>query len=58
VPLGCVVYFPVPAVLGRSEMTGMGAWFGAVSPLAGFAFLLLAFLTWGRGIAHYTSTGS
>ncbi len=58
VPLGCVVYFPAAAVLGRSDMTGIGAWFGAVSPLAGFAFLGLAFLAWGRGIAHYTSTGS
>ena len=58
VPLGCVVYFPVAAVLGRSDMTGMGAWFGAVSPLAGFAFLGLAFFAWGRGIGHYTSTGS
>ena len=58
VPLGCVVYFPVAAVLGRSAMTGAAAWFGAVSPLAGFVFLGVAFAAWGRGIAHYTSTGS
>ncbi|HEX4301191.1 MAG TPA: ABC-2 family transporter protein [Rhizomicrobium sp.] len=58
VPLGCVVYFPVAALLGRSAMTGLPAWIGAVSPLAGFAFLGVAFLAWGRGIAHYTSTGS
>ncbi|HEY0301797.1 MAG TPA: ABC-2 family transporter protein [Rhizomicrobium sp.] len=58
VPLGCVIYFPVAAVLGRSAMTGLPAWAGALTPLAGFAFLGLAFLAWGRGIAHYTSTGS
>ncbi len=58
VPLGCVVYFPIAAVLGRSDMTGASAWLGAVSPFAGFAFLGLAFAAWRGGIAHYTSTGS
>ena len=58
VPLGCVVYFPVAAVLGRSEMTGLPAWAGVLTPLAGFVFLGAAFLVWGRGIAHYTSTGN
>ena len=58
VPLGCVIYFPVAAFLGRSEMTGLPAWAGALTPLAGFAFLGAAFLAWNRGIGHYTSTGS
>jgi len=58
VPLGCVIYFPVAAVLGRSAMTGAPVWLGVLSPLAGFAFLGLAYLAWRRGIAHYTSTGS
>lgn len=58
VPLGCVIYFPVAAVLGRSDMTGLPAWAGALTPLAGFAFLAVAFLVWSRGVAHYTSTGS
>ncbi|MBV9418361.1 MAG: ABC-2 family transporter protein [Alphaproteobacteria bacterium] len=58
VPLGCVVYFPVAAALGRSEMTGGPAWLGVLTPLAGFAFLAVAFAAWRRGIAHYTSTGS
>ncbi len=58
VPLGCVIYFPVAAALGRSAMTGLPAWAGALTPLAGFAFLGVAFLAWSRGIAHYTSTGS
>ncbi len=58
VPLGCVIYFPVAAVLGRSDVTGVAAWVGAVTPLAGFAFLLAAFGAWRVGIRHYTSTGS
>jgi len=58
VPLGCVIYFPVAAVLGRSEMTGMAAWTGAVTPFAGFVFLAVAFAAWRVGVRHYTSTGS
>jgi len=58
VPLGCVVYFPVAAVLDRSAATGVPAWLGMISPLAGFAFLALAYLAWGCGVRHYTSTGS
>jgi ABC-2 type transport system permease protein len=58
VPLGCVVYFPVAAVLGRSDMTGAASWMGAATPLAGFVFLALAFGGWRVGVRHYTSTGS
>jgi ABC-2 type transport system permease protein len=58
VPIGCVVYFPVATILGRSDMTGAPAWIGAISPLAGFAFLTLTFAAWRQGVRHYTSTGS
>jgi len=58
VPLGCVVYFPVASALGHSEVTGLPSWAGVISPLAGFAFLGLAFLAWDRGVRRYTSTGS
>jgi len=58
VPLGCVVYFPVAAVLGRSDTTGVTPWAGAVTPLAGFLFLFVAFSAWRVGVRHYTSTGS
>lgn len=58
VPLGCVIYFPVAEVLGRSAAAGVPDWLGAVTPLAGFAFLGLALTAWGIGIRHYTSTGS
>lgn len=58
VPLACVVYYPVATVLGRSATTGIPAWAGTMTPLAGFAFLLVAFGAWRVGIRHYTSTGS
>ena len=58
VPLGCVVYLPVSVVLGREDMAGIPDLAGVLAPLAGFAFLAMAFLAWEHGIRHYTSTGS
>lgn len=58
VPVACVAYFPVMLILGRADPLGTPAWFGAVSPLAGFAFLGIAFIAWRFGVRHYTSTGS
>ena len=58
VPLGCVVYFPVAAILGRSDVAGVTPLVGALTPFAGFGFLAIAFAAWRRGIRHYTSTGS
>ena len=49
VPLGCVIYFPVAAVLGRSAMTGLPAW--AAHDAAGLSFLGVAFLAWRRASA-------
>jgi ABC-2 type transport system permease protein len=58
VPLGCVVYFPIATVLGRSDVTGVAPWLGAAAPLAGLLFLGVAFSAWRIGVGHYTSTGS
>jgi viologen exporter family transport system permease protein len=58
VPMGCTIYYPVATFLGRTDATGIPAWAGALAPAAGFLFLGIAFAAWGRGIAHYTSTGS
>ncbi len=58
VPLACVVYFPVATVLGRSDAAGIASWMGALTPLAGFAFLFVALGAWRIGVRHYTSTGS
>jgi ABC-2 type transport system permease protein len=58
VPIACVAYFPILLILGKADPLGAPPWFGAVAPLAGFAFLGLAFVVWGFGVRHYTSTGS
>jgi ABC-2 type transport system permease protein len=58
VPIGCVAYFPVLAILGRPDPLGAPAWLLPLTPAAGFAFLGLAFLAWRVGLAKYTSTGS
>ena len=58
VPIGCVSYFPVVAVLGRAPHTGAPEWLLSLTPLAGFLFLALSLRLWGIGVRHYTSTGS
>jgi len=58
VPLACVAYFPVLLILGRPDPLGTPAWFGGVSPIAGFVFLAISFVAWRFGVRHYTSTGS
>lgn len=58
VPLACVAYYPVLAILGKADPLGAPAWGGLVSPLAGFVFLAAAFGVWRFGVRHYASTGS
>ena len=58
IPLGCIGYFPIVAVLGAEDPLGTGRLFQMLAPLAGFAFLGLALLLWGVGVRRYTSTGS
>ena len=58
VPLGCIGYFPIVAVLGVDDPLGTGRVFQALAPLAGVAFLGLSFVAWGIGVRRYTSTGS
>src|SRR6185295_7162103 len=58
VPLACIAYFPVLAVLGRTDPMGAPDWFLPFAPLAGFAFLAASFLAWRYGVSRYTSTGS
>ena len=59
VPLGCVIYFPALALLGREDtLLGAPAWFLHAAPLVGFAFLILSLQVWRVGVRHYRSTGS
>jgi ABC-2 type transport system permease protein len=58
VPLACVAYYPVLAILNRPDPLGAPDWLLPFTPLAGFAFLALSFLAWRAGMARYASTGS
>jgi ABC-2 type transport system permease protein len=57
VPLGCISYFPVAAVLGRGDRTGAPAWLLPWTPALGFVFLAVALRVWRFGVRRYTSTG-
>ena len=58
VPLACIAYYPVLAILGRSDPLGAPDWLLPVAPMAGFAFLALSALAWRHGVSKYMSTGS
>jgi ABC-2 type transport system permease protein len=58
VPLACVAYFPVVALLGRHDPLGAPDWFLPLSPIFGVVFLAVSFWAWGFGVRRYTSTGS
>jgi ABC-2 type transport system permease protein len=58
VPLGCVSYFPVAAVLGHANRTGAPGWLLPFTPVVGFVFLAGSFWVWRFGVRRHTSTGS
>jgi ABC-2 type transport system permease protein len=58
VPLACVCYFPLIAILERTDPVGSPLWFQCAAPAAGVVFLLACFGFWRVGVARYTSTGS
>lgn len=58
VPLGCVAYFPVLAILDKPDPLGAPDWILPLTPAAGFLFLAMSFAAWRVGVSKYTSTGS
>lgn len=58
IPLTCVSYFPLLAVLNRANEFSVPLWFCHVSPIAGLLFLAVALQLWKIGERHYCSTGS
>ena len=58
VPLACVSYFPVLAILQVDDPLGSTRAQQMAAPLAGFAFFGFSLLLWRFGVRHYTSTGS
>jgi ABC-2 type transport system permease protein len=57
-PLACVAYYPVLAILRRPDPLGAPDWLLPLAPIAGFAFLALSFVAWRTGMTRYASTGS
>lgn len=58
IPLGCGNYLPGLAILGHEDPLGTPVYVQWLAPLAGPAFLGIAFLVWRIGVRHYRSTGS
>ncbi|BAY10824.1 ABC transporter permease [Calothrix sp. NIES-2098] len=58
IPLGCVSYFPMLAVLEKEDNFAVPLWFCYVSPIAGILFLIVALQLWKIGERYYCSTGS
>ncbi|GAA6618867.1 ABC transporter permease [Scytonema sp. NUACC26] len=58
VPLACVSYFPLLAVLEKESIFRVPLWFCYVSPIAGILFLIVALKLWKLGERYYCSTGS
>jgi ABC-2 type transport system permease protein len=58
IPLACINYFPVVAVLGRPDPLGTPWIVYWLAPLAGVAFLGISLQFWKIGVRHYRSTGS
>lgn len=54
IPLALTSYLPARAILGRDAL---GPWH-ALGPLAGVAFLAIAFGAWRIGVRHHASTGT
>jgi ABC-2 type transport system permease protein len=58
IPLACVNYFPMLAVMGKTSLLHYPAWLPWASPLAGLLFLVVSLFIWSFGVRHYRSTGS
>jgi ABC-2 type transport system permease protein len=58
VPLACVSYFPILAVLNKANIFAVPVWFCYVSPLVGILFLIGTLRLWKLGERYYCSTGS
>ncbi|MBI3828634.1 MAG: ABC-2 family transporter protein [Planctomycetes bacterium] len=58
VPLGCVTYLPVLAVLDRPAPAGLPDAALLFAPGVAFVFLAVALRAFQFGVGHYTSTGS
>ena len=56
IPLACVGYYPIAVLLHKNDTLPL--WIGVLTPVFGFAFLLISFQLWHLGVRHYRSTGN
>lgn len=58
VPLACITYYPLLAILGKADATRLPTWFPWCAPALGPLFFAAALGFWHFGVRHYHSTGS
>jgi ABC-2 type transport system permease protein len=58
VPLACINYVPLNAILHRAELSYIAPWLSWSAPTVGLLFLLGSLQLWKFGVRHYCSTGS
>jgi ABC-2 type transport system permease protein len=58
IPLACVSYFPMLAILEREDALGSSVIFQYLSPCIGILFFVVTLRLWRVGERHYCSTGS
>jgi ABC-2 type transport system permease protein len=58
IPLACMNYIPMSAVLPNRALAGVPAFLPWLAPAAGVVFLLVSLRLWNVGVRHYVSTGS
>jgi ABC-2 type transport system permease protein len=58
VPLACINYFPIHAILQRHDTLESSVLFQTLSPAIGLIFFLVTLQFWELGVRHYRSTGS
>ena len=58
VPLACINYIPLNAILHRPELAYLPPLLSWTAPAVGLLFLFIALQAWKTGVRHYCSTGS
>ncbi len=58
VPLACINYVPLNAILHRTELAYIAPWLSWTAPAVGLLFLVISLQCWKLGVRRYCSTGS
>ena len=55
IPLACVAYYPITAILKHENVPFL---LSCIAPVSGILFLVMACFLWKLGVRHYHSTGN